>query len=128
MTEFCEQGSLKDFLPKEFRPKYFIDISSSSASSIRTGLENVNPPSMSKNLQQLFPLDLNDTYTLLHWCWEIANGMSFLHSVNILHVDLALRNLLLTGTRQIKIADYGLSKQCVDSNNLAKSWSEVIAL
>jgi len=40
---------------------------------------------------------------------QIANGMEFLHSNDIVHRDLACRNILLTA-EGIKIADFGLSR------------------
>ena len=42
---------------------------------------------------------------------KIANGMMFLGSKGILHLDLATRNILLTSPEEIaKISDFGLSK------------------
>jgi serine/threonine protein kinase len=60
-------------------------------------------------------LDLKE----LEWmCVHIARGMSYLHSCNILHNDLAARNVLLTindkqneGKYLPKISDFGLAFQ-----------------
>ena len=46
---------------------------------------------------------------------DSAAGMSYLHEINIIHCDLALRNLLVTSgidNRKylVKVADFGMSK------------------
>eukprot|EP01119_Soliformovum_irregulare_P019749 TRINITY_DN631_c1_g1_i1.p1 TRINITY_DN631_c1_g1~~TRINITY_DN631_c1_g1_i1.p1 ORF type:complete len:962 (+),score=186.76 TRINITY_DN631_c1_g1_i1:414-2888(+) len=41
---------------------------------------------------------------------EIASGMCYLHSKKIIHRDLAIRNVLVTGDPAFKVADFGLSK------------------
>ena len=41
----------------------------------------------------------------------IARGMFHLHSARIIHRDLAARNVLLTGSFEPKISDFGLSRK-----------------
>ena len=42
--------------------------------------------------------------------FQIANGMHFISSKGIVHLDLATRNILLTHPTEIaKISDFGLS-------------------
>jgi Janus kinase 2 len=50
-------------------------------------------------------------------CVHIARGMAYLHSVDLLHNDLAARNVLVTkndlkedGKYLVKVSDFGLSK------------------
>lgn len=47
---------------------------------------------------------------VLSWAKDIAAGMSHLHLEGIVHRDLAVRNLLLTSTLEIKISDFGLAR------------------
>jgi serine/threonine protein kinase len=42
---------------------------------------------------------------------DIANGLKYLHSINIAHNDLACRNCLVTYKLSAKIGDYGLSRE-----------------
>ncbi|XP_007908878.1 serine/threonine-protein kinase PLK4 isoform X2 [Callorhinchus milii] len=46
-----------------------------------------------------------------HLMHQIVTGMLYLHSHGILHRDLTLSNLLLTGDMNVKIADFGLAAQ-----------------
>ena len=40
---------------------------------------------------------------------EVLNGVSYIHSQKVIHRDLKPENLLLTSTKRIKIADFGLA-------------------
>jgi serine/threonine protein kinase len=51
------------------------------------------------------------TSDLIKWAYDVANGMEFLASKKIIHGDLAIRNLLLDADQNVKITDFGLSKQ-----------------
>ncbi len=51
---------------------------------------------------------LNSQRMLIRFCRDICNGMAFLHSHQVLHKDLAARNILLSD-KTAKIADLGLS-------------------
>jgi serine/threonine protein kinase len=39
----------------------------------------------------------------------MAAGLEYIHSKNVLHRDIALRNLLLTKSSELKFADFGLA-------------------
>jgi len=52
------------------------------------------------------------TLSLLNtWAIQTANGMKYLTEKNIIHGDLAVRNLLLKELKNIKITDFGLARQ-----------------
>lgn len=54
------------------------------------------------------PLSENEVSTIIG---QVAEGIKYLHSYNILHRDLSLSNLLITRDFQVKIADFGLATQ-----------------
>jgi serine/threonine protein kinase len=45
---------------------------------------------------------------------EVASALSFLHSLGIVHRDIAARNVLLDGSGKAKLADLGLSRLLED--------------
>lgn len=53
---------------------------------------------------------------LLNWSTQIAKGMAYLEDKRLVHRDLAARNVLLYTNTKVKIADFGLAKLLVDSN------------
>src|SRR5699024_355818 len=50
------------------------------------------------------------TRDLLLWSFQVARGMEYLSSRNVLHGDLAARNILLTDGNVVKICDFGLAR------------------
>lgn len=55
------------------------------------------------------------TEMLLSFASDVASGMSHLHSENVIHCDLACRNLLVASKGgnipyMLKITDFGLSR------------------
>ncbi|KAJ8866137.1 hypothetical protein PR048_033661 [Dryococelus australis] len=50
------------------------------------------------------------------WFRQILEGLRYLHGQNIAHRDLKCENILLSAHNNVKIADFGFSRYCVDSN------------
>lgn len=46
---------------------------------------------------------------------QLVRGLEYLHSINIVHRDLKMSNLLLTNKGILKIADFGMARLCGES-------------
>merc|ERR1719400_264135 len=97
IIELCQLGDLKSFL-----------------------IEN------KKKILKSEPIDSVDNKCLIYWAHDISKGMEFLANQNIMHGDLAARNIMLDenpiqSARPIaKIADFGLSKKFYNKKEYEK--------
>ncbi|XP_050532080.1 tyrosine-protein kinase hopscotch [Daktulosphaira vitifoliae] len=53
---------------------------------------------------------LNNTNQLLKYSLDVAQGMEYLGKLNIVHRDLATRNILVASPTTVKISDFGLAQ------------------
>jgi len=53
---------------------------------------------------------ISETNRLLKYALDIAQGMEYLGSLNIIHRDLATRNILVASPTCVKISDFGLAQ------------------
>ncbi|KAI4497781.1 hypothetical protein M0802_007107 [Mischocyttarus mexicanus] len=60
------------------------------------------------------------TQDLLSWAFQVARGMEYLSQRNVLHGDLAARNILLAENNIVKICDFGLAKTMYKDGNYKK--------
>lgn len=67
------------------------------------------------------------TTDLVRWSLQVAQGMTYLSSRNVLHGDLAARNILLCSNNIVKICDFGLARSVYKRENYHKK-SEVKAI
>ncbi len=107
-TEICELGSLEDVLIRSSE----IDI-----------MSNRLPPNSPSNIESC--LDITFTQ-MVQWSYEIACGMEYLTCKNVIHGDLAARNVLLTTKRIAKITDFGLSRRLYDYTSYIKKKPELV--
>lgn len=45
----------------------------------------------------------------IRWCHQLAEGVEYIHSKNIIHNDITAANVLLSSSLDIKICDFGFS-------------------
>ena len=88
-----------------------------------------------ENKKGILRNDLNDQINdkcLLHWAHDVSKGMKFLSRQNIMHGDLAARNVMLDenpvqfGHHIAKIADFGLSKRFYNNLEYEKQTRNLI--
>lgn len=51
---------------------------------------------------------------LTSFAYQIAKGMAYLSSIDVVHRDLACRNILVGERKILKITDFGLSRETSD--------------
>lgn len=73
-------------------------------------------PLYSGHLQSILPL--SSTRIMERIMLQIAEGLRFMHSNQILHRDLKTENILVASPESIKIADYGWAASLEDTNSL----------
>ncbi|XP_013389003.1 fibroblast growth factor receptor 1-like [Lingula anatina] len=59
-------------------------------------------------------------HDLIKFALDVANGMSYLSSMAILHRDLATRNILVAEDRTCKISDFGFAKDVIKTHTYEK--------
>lgn len=102
LVEFCCYGSIYNYL-RANRGR-FLDTLPTSA----VGIEAWDCE-QSHYISQDF--DSPTILDLIKWSLQTAAGMEYISAKKVIHGDLAARNVLLTGDKNAKIADFGLSHQ-----------------
>ncbi|XP_047144477.1 fibroblast growth factor receptor 1-like isoform X1 [Hydra vulgaris] len=74
-----------------------------------------------ENLEELPSEDQIDEKTLLSFSWQIASGMKHLAGLQIVHRDLACRNIYLGHEKVCKISEYGLTRDIYAENVYRKN-------
>ncbi|CAG7721891.1 unnamed protein product [Allacma fusca] len=75
-----------------------------------------------KNIYVQNEMELHETFplpVLLHFCKQIAKGMDFI-AQNVIHGDLATRNVLVFENHVVKITDFGFSRKVYTRSNYTK--------
>jgi serine/threonine-protein kinase ULK/ATG1 len=70
----------------------------------------------SGSLKDILQRPIKEKYAQFYFC-QLANGLRYLDSKNIIHRDIKPQNILLTNKRKIlKIADFGFAKQARETS------------
>ena len=105
----------------------FISFSHSNIEIFEAVLQ-LTPDSPPTLVSELLPVNL-DTFTVrvkgkcpihkqLELCHDMASGLRYLHSVNVVHCNLHGRNILISGSGKAKISDY-ICPQVISTGNTA---------
>ncbi|KFB47570.1 hypothetical protein ZHAS_00015536 [Anopheles sinensis] len=99
VLEYCRYGSVLEFIRK--KKSNFVDSMDPQHDSRQTeNLEQSNG-----GLRTTF-----QTIDFICWAKQVADGMNYLASKNVIHGDLAARNVLLCEDNVVKISDFGLAR------------------
>uniref|UniRef100_A0A914VDX7 Protein kinase domain-containing protein n=1 Tax=Plectus sambesii TaxID=2011161 RepID=A0A914VDX7_9BILA len=113
VSEYCPFGSLDKFLSS--RKGNFVDeIVQYSGKKRRTVYKAELDENWASLYEQRRAENIVTTSDLLSFAYQIANGMEFLHKKEVVHRDLALRNIFLTFDYIVKIGDFGLSRRTIN--------------
>uniref|UniRef100_A0A914WCC8 Protein kinase domain-containing protein n=1 Tax=Plectus sambesii TaxID=2011161 RepID=A0A914WCC8_9BILA len=110
VTEYCEYRSLDHFLGTR-KDKFINEIVVNGSADRRTFYKSDYDANWTQLFEERRAAGMVTTSDLLCFALQIADGVEFLHHKEILHRDLALRNILLTSDYVVKIADFGLSRR-----------------
>uniref|UniRef100_A0A914WJ26 Protein kinase domain-containing protein n=1 Tax=Plectus sambesii TaxID=2011161 RepID=A0A914WJ26_9BILA len=112
ISEYCPLGSLDKFLTS--RKCNFVDeIKRFSWKEQPTVYKAELEENWAALYEQRRRAKILTTSDLLCFAYQIANGMEFVHSKEVMHRDLALRNILLSFDYTVKIGDFGLSRRTI---------------
>ncbi|CAG7827361.1 unnamed protein product [Allacma fusca] len=117
-TEFLREGRL--YVLVEYCPLGSLDLY--LRTTVRIKLDSlVAIPERAINNQEIpGTIDSLSSNDLVNWAVQIARGMQHLQNKKIIHGDLAARNVLLYSGNQVKITDFGLSRQLLNYDSYVK--------
>uniref|UniRef100_A0A914WE36 Protein kinase domain-containing protein n=1 Tax=Plectus sambesii TaxID=2011161 RepID=A0A914WE36_9BILA len=117
LTEYCECGSMDRFLQAKWKNKAF----ENELVFEENGNEQVWKIQRDSKWEEDFrsrrKSGLITTSDLLWFALQIARGMQFLATMNVMHRDIAVRNVLLKLDFTLKVADFGLSRKLKEDDD-----------
>lgn len=96
IVEYCRFGNLKDVLEKHHK-----NVKNQIIDSSTMQITKSRGPTTARSVTQK---------DLASWSYQIAQGMQYIASQNIVHGNLSARCILLTDGNLVKISDFGLAR------------------
>ncbi|OON22823.1 protein tyrosine kinase, partial [Opisthorchis viverrini] len=103
LLEYAVHGNMRDFL-RQNRPSDSVSVDDVELPSINSSLDLMSTPDLVK---------LNPQALLRFGC-HVADALTYLESLKLVHRDIAARNVLVTEGYVAKLCDFGLSCPLVD--------------
>uniref|UniRef100_A0A914W6V5 Protein kinase domain-containing protein n=1 Tax=Plectus sambesii TaxID=2011161 RepID=A0A914W6V5_9BILA len=116
LTEYCECGSMDRFLQAKWKNGDFEDELIFEENGNKEVWKIQRDAEWGKNYQSRRENGLITTSDLMWFALQIARGMHFLASMNVIHRDAALRNVLLKSDYTLKVSGFVLSRKLRESD------------
>uniref|UniRef100_A0A914X042 Protein kinase domain-containing protein n=1 Tax=Plectus sambesii TaxID=2011161 RepID=A0A914X042_9BILA len=116
LTEYCECGSMDRFLQEKWKNGKFEDELVFDGNEKEQVWKSQRDSNWGDNYQSRREKGLITTSDLLWFALQIARAMQFLAAMNVLHRDIAVRNVLLKLDYTLKVADFGLSRKLKEND------------
>ncbi|XP_035710654.1 fibroblast growth factor receptor 3 isoform X2 [Folsomia candida] len=125
ILEYCSENNLKHYLRKN--KSTFLE---SSVPQNQSGVHYVTLGTGGyASIESLGNLPdskilLDKFRQLITWAAQIASGMEYICSKQVVHIDLAARNVFLNASLECKIGDFGLSQRLFEVANYVRIGDE----
>uniref|UniRef100_A0A914W1K8 Protein kinase domain-containing protein n=1 Tax=Plectus sambesii TaxID=2011161 RepID=A0A914W1K8_9BILA len=117
LTEYCECGSMDRFLQEKWKNGDFEDELVFDTNVNKKVWKIQRDSDWGDNYQSRRENGTITTSDLLWFALQIARAMQFLAAMNVIHRDIAVRNVLLKLDFTLKVADFGLSRKLKENDN-----------
>uniref|UniRef100_A0A914WGS6 Protein kinase domain-containing protein n=1 Tax=Plectus sambesii TaxID=2011161 RepID=A0A914WGS6_9BILA len=117
LTEYCECGSMDRFLQTKWKNGAFEDELVFEESDSEQVWKIQRDSKWEEDFRSRRKSGLITTSDLLWFALQIARGMQFLATMNVMHRDIAVRNVLLKLDFTLKVADFGLSRRLKEDDD-----------
>ena len=120
IVEYCEHGALRSYLRKCRGCQGAASMRREDTShkpEVEFQLDSAHACVSDCEETECYQVTAQD---LLSFCWQIANGMSYLCDMKLVHRDLAARNVLVTSGKVLKISDFGLTRDVYEGDTYLK--------
>lgn len=98
IVEYCQYGNLRDVLEKHHK-----NMKNSNTDNNIMQIQKSRPAAFGAAR----PVTQKNLYS---WAYQVAQGMQYIASHNIVHGNLAARSVLLADGNIVKISDFGLAR------------------